>query len=1060
MSATDEILSIIKTHPQYVSFENKANKELQTIRDIDTMSDGSPLSSYLLVKYKQIQSNKEQPGDSNEPNSVIAYLMGITTKQPSQEFNLEKRRAYGRAGFPDIDMDFDYLRRSEVIDYFKEKYGGANHVAHIGTIQTLQVKAALRRAIKVLDPTNSIKFDENGKEIKGENNDNFALENQILKTLPRLMKNKKTGELIKTVKDTYAYYTKPIYRDQRSFREWMDEYPRVCDVASRVEGIISSTGVHAAGLVASPLPLSSICPLHTTGRKGPSQDIATQFTAEFVESLGLIKFDFLGLKTKTAINWASQWIKESYGVDIDWNVINLDDKPTLSLLNSGETDGCFQFEEEGMQAAAREIGIDSFEDIVITVAMFRPGPMDYIPELAARKRGKIKVSYPHESMQKITKNTYGIICFQEDTLVSMADGTEKPIKKVKAGDLVHSVDLNTGKVVERECCGCGPTRSGNGLLITLENGYQLIVTPDHKILTYYGMKEAQKLEIGKDIVACPLHTPIQEKQAQHLASWLGTDEHIAYLLGQLTGDGNVGVSCSLSCGLKDPCDLVEEWIINNLPKIKVHKYFHGSWHLGISCPDLYDPCNKPFIFNDHISREVLSSPVVYGNRKTKFHVLLEDMGLKANCYNKKVPDQILKSGVRIRCAYLAGLFDSDGSIILSNNGIAVCHYTSQSPELINSARKLLQSLGISHQVRHNRIHVWDTEILRHYIDEFLVVRSFPENLTTGKYSSRFPSAELRNLKKKLNISGREFASKYKISRSALLPKKNFVCFGTAEKCGFDIGNLRYYHIASIDRVPDQKFWGISVYEHHNLVANGIVAKNCFQEQVMRVFMAMSGLTATDGYKFTKGCAKKKKKLIEQYQEMFIAGCTKNNIDKNVINKVWSDLIKFSGYAFNKAHSVSYAFEAFKTAYLKAHYPIEFFAARLSVETFDRKFEKVDKYLSDAKKFGFNVLPPNINESKLMWSIVNNKTLRQPILLKDVGPKVAEAIVAGQPYAGNDLLYAFVRKVGDCINARAMEAMYDAGLWDDIGLKKNDLLEKFDKIKKDKKRGDTGMDIFD
>jgi len=167
----------------------------------------------------------------------------------------------------------------------------------------------------------------------------------------------------------------------------MDKYPEVFRIAKGIEGTIAGFGIHAAGILVSPEPLSEIAPLHATtdhgaAEDGPKKVTATQFTMADVERLGLIKFDVLGLSTLTAINWACKLIKEEHGVDIDWGKIPLDDKETFELLNSGKTDGCFQVENYGMKECLKMIGMDSFDDLVVAVAMYRPGPKDYIPEFA------------------------------------------------------------------------------------------------------------------------------------------------------------------------------------------------------------------------------------------------------------------------------------------------------------------------------------------------------------------------------------------------------------------------------------------------------------------------------------------------------------------------------------------------------------------------------------------------------------------------------------------------------------------------------------------------------
>jgi len=186
---------------------------------------------------------------------------------------------------------------------------------------------------------------------------------------------------------------------------------------------------HAAGVVISPIPLSTVCPLHATkGVSGDDTDkvMATQFSMKDVESLGLIKMDILGLSTKTTVATAVEMIKEITGDIIDVDNIPLDDSETLSLLNSGKTDGCFQLENTGMKQTLRQIRVDSFDDLVTSIAMYRPGPKDYIPSLAKRKRGSETVTYHHPITKKITERTYGILVYQEQIMqvfMALADMT-------------------------------------------------------------------------------------------------------------------------------------------------------------------------------------------------------------------------------------------------------------------------------------------------------------------------------------------------------------------------------------------------------------------------------------------------------------------------------------------------------------------------------------------------------------------------------------------------------------------------------------------------------------
>lgn len=396
-----QIIDVASKHPEFD--QEKVDSEAIKMEEYGVVND---LYSLFLA------SQDRGPYDGNSINSCIVYYANITTAPPSGEFTLTKRRTYGRDGWPDIDMDFCYERRPEILDYIIDKYG-RERVGNIGVVQTLKMKNTIRRVIKVLDPINVIKFDEDGKQISGKS-ENFQFENEVMNTLPGFMK-RPDGTPVKTIKEAYEEYP--------DFRKYMNHYPDVyqSSLAIERENVIGGYGCHAAGVIISPFPLSDIAPLHVTTDYVDNSDtkekmVATQFPMKDIESLGLIKFDILGLSTLTAVDYALKLIKENHGVDIDLRNLPLDDRKALDLLKSGLTDGVFQCENHGMKETLKQIGIDSFDDLVIAVAMFRPGPKDYIPELAQRKKGDIPIQYPHQMIKKFTEKTYGIICYQETVM--------------------------------------------------------------------------------------------------------------------------------------------------------------------------------------------------------------------------------------------------------------------------------------------------------------------------------------------------------------------------------------------------------------------------------------------------------------------------------------------------------------------------------------------------------------------------------------------------------------------------------------------------------------------
>jgi len=222
-----KIISFASRHPEFD--EVTALAELKRMNEIDP-----DLISNLWTLHLSFQERKEIR-TQNKCNSHLAYFLKITLCKPTKHFHIEKRRTYGRAGFPDIDMDFDYLRRSEIVDYLKEKYGD-EHVGNIGNVQTFKTKAAIRRAVKVSDPTNSVRFDSDGRVIKsekGELSESFALENEILNTLPKLMK-RGDGSEIKSVEEAHDEFPR--------FHEYMDKYPEVFRIAKGIEGTIAGFG--------------------------------------------------------------------------------------------------------------------------------------------------------------------------------------------------------------------------------------------------------------------------------------------------------------------------------------------------------------------------------------------------------------------------------------------------------------------------------------------------------------------------------------------------------------------------------------------------------------------------------------------------------------------------------------------------------------------------------------------------------------------------------------------------------------------------------------------------
>ncbi len=344
------------------------------------------MCDYLLIVYDFINWAKRRgipmgPGRGSGAGSIILYLIEITDIEPLR-FNLFFERFINpeRISYPDIDVDICMDRRAEVIDYTVEKYG-KDKVAQIITFGTMKAKMAIKDVGRVLNVP-------------------LAKVNAIAKLVPE----------DPTITLEKALEVDPELRQQYESDE---EVHRLMDFAKKLEGCVRNTGIHAAGLIICGDPIMDHIPVCSAK---DSDIVATQFSMKPVESVGMLKIDFLGLKTLTSIQKAVNALKASRGIDIDWINISLENKATFDLLNQGKTLGIFQLESGGMQDLAKQLQIDKFEEIIAVGALYRPGPMEMIPSFIQRKHGKEAIEIDHPHMHDILSETYGIMVYQEQVM--------------------------------------------------------------------------------------------------------------------------------------------------------------------------------------------------------------------------------------------------------------------------------------------------------------------------------------------------------------------------------------------------------------------------------------------------------------------------------------------------------------------------------------------------------------------------------------------------------------------------------------------------------------------
>jgi DNA polymerase-3 subunit alpha len=495
-------------------------------------------AGYFLVVWDFIRWAREQgiavgPGRGSSAGSLVAYCLGITNIDPLRYGLLFERFLNPeRVSMPDMDIDFADDRRDEVIRYVADKYG-RDRVAHIITFGTLGAKAAIRDVGRVLGMT-------------------YTDVDRIAKLVPAFPLNITLDE---------AYQKSPplaeMVRTQNQVKE-------LWEVARALEGGTRHASVHASAVVISDEPLDEHIPLY----KDPKRpELITGYAMGPIEKLGLLKMDFLGLRTLTVLANTVKLLRGSRGIELDFDQVPLDDRATYELLGEAKTFGVFQLESAGMRDALRGLRPERLEDVIAIVSLYRPGPMELIPDFINRRHGRAKITYEHPAMETYTRETYGIMVYQEqimqiasemasftmgeadtlrramgkkdrdlmaqqrdkfiagcrergtatakaervwelmekfagygfnkclsaDTMIEMADGSQKAITEIRDGDRVVTKDgiFSAG--------GVRPSGVRTVGRLRMSNGMTLRCTPDHPIFTQRGWVNAQDLT-GKDLV--------------------------------------------------------------------------------------------------------------------------------------------------------------------------------------------------------------------------------------------------------------------------------------------------------------------------------------------------------------------------------------------------------------------------------------------------------------------------------------------------------------------------------------------------------------------------------
>ncbi len=370
-------------------------------------------AGYFLIVADFISEGKKLgvfvgPGRGSAAGSVVAYCIGITNIDPIK-YNLLFERFLNpdRKSMPDIDTDFDDEGRQKVLNYVVEKYG-KNQVAQIITYGTMAAKMSIKDVARVMD----LPLAESNVLAKLIPDRVGTTLRRVLKA-PFFMRDAKNGER-SLEEDSLGPDDIENIKKVRSIYNADNMQSKVLHEAEILEGSVRNTGIHASAIIIAPKDLTELIPVACSKE---SDLWLTQIDGNNIESAGVLKMDFLGLKTLSILKTALHLIKQNYGIDIDLDALALDDEKTYKLYQHADTNGTFQFESAGMQKYLRDLKPDTFNDLIAMNALFRPGPMAYIPNYIERKHGRELINYDLPEMEEILKDTYGITVYQEQVML-------------------------------------------------------------------------------------------------------------------------------------------------------------------------------------------------------------------------------------------------------------------------------------------------------------------------------------------------------------------------------------------------------------------------------------------------------------------------------------------------------------------------------------------------------------------------------------------------------------------------------------------------------------------
>lgn len=985
---------------------------------------------------------------------MVAYCLGITLIDPLEN-NLifERFLNPGRVSMPDIDIDYPDDRRQEMIDYCVDKYG-EDKVAQIITFGTLGARAAVRDVARALDiPLGEV--DQLARLIPAIPGKPVTLEEAI--------------EQVPELKQAYEDRNRPYLK-------------KLMDTAKQLEGISRHASTHAAGVLISDRPLVEYTPLHRPTKGGEknsengdssgsaSLSVVSQWPMAIVESIGLLKVDFLGLRTLTIMRKACELIEQNFGVSYNLETIPYrhragDDEfnraldAAFALMSRGETSGVFQVEGGGMTRVLTEMRPSKFEHIIAAISLFRPGPLEYIPAYIRRMHGDEEVSYHHKLLEKILGETYGIIVYQEQIMqvaselfgynLGDADLMRRAVSKKKEKDLQkhrsifqkagpeRGVDAETaGKIFDDieffarygfNKCLSSQTEiidASTGGIVTVGDLYE---GKAHISETVSLNTDNLRLQNGQitDVMFNGIK-PVYRLTTQTGRQIEATANHPFYTFEGWRNLGELEVGQRIAIPRRIKVEGKKEW-----PEHEVIVLGHLLAEGNLCHPNgIYFYTSDDEQWQDYVNHlEKFENTVatthtrrrnmhdVYGKRidqtqPTGIVSWIEKLGLRnTNSYTKFIPDEIFELTNRQIALLISRMWEGDGHI---NEEGRSAYYATSSERVARQLQHLLLRLGIVARLR---------KVIFPYKDG----RTGYQVFITGN----------DKLKTFLNLVGCHFVSvarREKLQRIVLDAPETL---STHDCIPLEIkGLVRHQkNTANItwDAVAEATGLSITTFNRN---ASGI--KQGFAHQTIATlaeyFDSDELRRHADNDVYWDAVVSIEYIGEQPTYDLTIAG-THNFVANDII--------------VHNSHAADYAVLTVQTAFLKAHYPHEFMTALLTIERGDTA--KVGGYINDCRKMGIQVLPPEINTSRHDFVIEDQSANRRDIryglsAIKNVGEGSVEAIISARDEGGpfRDLADFANRVDMRVVGKRALECLIKVGALDKLA-GRSALLESLDRI---------------